>query len=80
MSENKPHGFDVQDLRIGGLLYRTESCRQRLLDFADGKLTRIEELDEPLLPFREKETSTNANRGGLFATVNVLYETSMLKP
>lgn len=52
MMENKPHGFDVQDIRIGGLLMRVKHCRERLADYAAGKTDRIEELEEPELnPF-----------------------------
>lgn len=49
--DNKPQGFDVQDLRIGGLLRRTDACRRRILDFVSGKIDRIEELEEKLLPY-----------------------------
>ncbi|MBQ7128463.1 MAG: beta-N-acetylhexosaminidase [Clostridia bacterium] len=53
--ENKPYGFDVQEIRIGGLLKRIESCRQRLLDFAEGKIDAIDELEEDILPeFKDK--------------------------
>ena len=48
-TENKPHGFDVQDIRIGGLLQRLKSCKRRLLLLADGKITNIPELEEPVL-------------------------------
>jgi hypothetical protein len=51
MTENKPHGFDVQDLRIGGLLLRLDSVKKRLIDFADGKIAAIPELDEEQLDF-----------------------------
>ena len=47
--DNKPHGFDVQDIRIGGLIKRIESCKQRLMDFTDGKIQAIEELEEARL-------------------------------
>ena len=49
--ENKPHGFDVQDIRIGGLIGRMKSCRDRLNDWANGDLERIPELEEEILPF-----------------------------
>ena len=42
--DNKPHGFDVQDHRLGALLYRTESCRRRILDYTSGRIDRIEQL------------------------------------
>lgn len=49
MRENKPQGFDVVDLRIGGQRQRLLHCRDRLLAYAEGRLDRIEELEEPVL-------------------------------
>lgn len=49
MRENKPHGFDVQDLRIGGLTFRVKSCMERLQMYLDGKLENLEELQAPAL-------------------------------
>ncbi len=48
--ENSPTGFDVQDIRIGGLLLRIDSCRRRLLDYASGKINEIPELAVSILP------------------------------
>lgn len=48
--ENKTSGFDVQDLRLGGLMLRTESCRTRILDYVSGRIDRIEELETTVLP------------------------------
>ena len=47
--ENKPHGFDVQDIRLGGLMRRVQSCKERLANFIDGKINEIPELSEPVL-------------------------------
>ena len=47
--ENKPHGFDVQDIRLGGIIQRIKSCRNRLAQFADGESDCILELEEPML-------------------------------
>lgn len=49
--ENKPHGFDVQDIRLGGLMKRIESCAERLQELYDGKVEVIEELEEKQLDF-----------------------------
>ena len=49
MTENKPHGFDVQDARLGGLMQRLRSCKARLALYLQGSLPRIEELEEPVL-------------------------------
>ena len=51
LTDNKMNGFDVQDLRIGGLLMRIKTCRQRLIDYIDGEINKIEELEERLLDF-----------------------------
>ena len=45
-TENKPYGFDVQDIRIGGLLTRIRSCQERLQHLYDGEIDVIEELEE----------------------------------
>jgi hypothetical protein len=49
-AENKTYGFDVQELRVGGVITRVDSCKRRLLDFCAGKIDKIEELDEELIP------------------------------
>ena len=45
LTENKPHGFEVQDIRIGGLIQRLKSCRVRLTQWLEAG-TPIPELDE----------------------------------
>ena len=77
-ADNKPHGFDVQDHRIVALLYRTEACRRRILDYTSGKIDRIEELDEALLPYREAEQSADITTSSLYATVNIVHHCSVV--
>ena len=48
--ENKPHGFDVHDVRLGGSIQRLKSCQERIRDYLSGTLSVIEELEEPMLP------------------------------
>ena len=72
-ADNKPHGFDVQDHRIGALVYRTEACRRRILDYVSGKIDRIEELDEQLLPFGREKESIAFNNAPKNATVNIIH-------
>ena len=71
--DNKPHGFDVQDHRIGALVYRTDACRRRILDYVNGKIDCIEELDEKLLPFRKESESSTINSAPCYSTVNVIH-------
>lgn len=56
--DNKPCGFDVQDLRIGGITRRTDSCRKRILDFVAGKIDSIQELEEKLIPLPNAEAES----------------------
>lgn len=42
---------------IGGLIMRLESCRNRLLDYADDKIEEIPELEEKLLTGCDRGTS-----------------------
>lgn len=50
--ENKPEGFEVQDARLGGLYFRIRHCKERLCDYIDGKIDKIDELETELLPYR----------------------------
>lgn len=47
--ENKPHGFEIQDIRLGGLIQRIKGCKNRLEKFANGDISEIPELEEPVL-------------------------------
>ena len=46
--ENKPHGFDVHDIRVGGLIARVKSCKMRLWQYLSGEVLSIPELEEPV--------------------------------
>lgn len=48
--ENKPFGFDVQDLRIGGLKERIKSVTRRIEDYLCNHIDKIEELEQERLP------------------------------
>ena len=50
--ENKRSGFEVQDIRLGGLRQRMEHCRKTLERYLAGEIGSIQELDEPQLDFR----------------------------
>ena len=56
MAENKPFGFEVQDLRIGGLIQRMNACRERLEAWLeDGE--PIPELETPALDHKGGATT-----------------------
>ena len=49
--ENKPFGFDVQDIRLGGLMTRVEHCTEMLTQYLNGEIEKIDELEERLLDY-----------------------------
>ena len=69
MQENKPFGFDIQDLRIGGVLQRFEVCRNLIREYLDGKRAKIDELEIELLPDR----LANGGNWESVVSANVLY-------
>ncbi len=49
--ENKAQGFEVQDIRFGGLKQRLGHCRRRLTEYMEGKIESIPELEEEVLDY-----------------------------
>lgn len=70
-STNKPFGFEVIDLRLGGLIGRFETAKIRMEQFSSGEIDTIEELLELKLPYLRDEDSTFRclNSWGSIATV-----------
>lgn len=44
--ENKSIGFEVSDIRIGGVMQRLMHVQEMIQDYIDGKIDRVEELEE----------------------------------
>jgi hypothetical protein len=51
----KPNGFEIQQIRLGGMIARVKGCCARLKKYLCGKIARIEELEEPLVSMDECE-------------------------
>ena len=47
--ENKPYGFEIQDIRIGGLIQRLKGVRVRIKDYLENRIESIPELEEELV-------------------------------
>lgn len=67
MKENKAVGFDVQDIRIGGMIARVAHCTKRLEKFVNGEISHIDELDNLQLDYfgngtnyEKKDTTVNS--------------------
>ena len=70
MRDNKPYGWDIQEMRLGGLRARLQDGAQRIQEYLDGACSSIPELEEVLLPYAPWETQFNSYRG--FVTVSQL--------
>ncbi len=72
--ENKSIGFEVQDLRIGGVIQRVESCRAILLNYLSGKCDGIDELEFDILPYGKDGAGTPIAQNGFkrCSSANVL--------
>lgn len=53
-AERKSHGFDIQDLRLGGLRRRLITANERINSYLNGDIKEIEELKETILPENPK--------------------------
>ena len=47
-TENKAHGFEIQDLRLGGLTQRLKHCHDVIEEYLAGKISKIEQLEEDI--------------------------------
>jgi len=52
---NKPFGWDIIDLRYGGLIMSLTTAIERISAFLEGRLDRLEELEEKRLLFQGQE-------------------------
>ncbi len=60
MTYNKPFGWEVHDIRYGGIRSRFVTAKERIVAYLDGRIDRIEELEAERL--RIDCTSDDANR------------------
>ena len=75
--ENKPHGFEVQDIRFGGLKQRLQHCQERLEAYLRGDEKTLPELEEVLLDFwgnglKYDKFTPSCSSWGLIVTANQL--------
>ena len=74
--ENKSFGFEVQDIRIGGLIMRLEHVKAILQNFLDGKSDKIEALEEKRhtlsIAKHENEVSVVFNNYSQMVTAGIL--------
>lgn len=57
-STNKPFGYEVIDIRMGGLVARFKSAEKRMVQFANGEIDDIPELSCTKLPYAKAPSGT----------------------
>ena len=57
--ENKPNGAEIHDIRLGGLMNRMRAAKKRIQLFIDGKINRIQELEEEKINWLPEEEDGN---------------------
>ncbi|MDD6615968.1 MAG: beta-N-acetylhexosaminidase [Lachnospiraceae bacterium] len=62
MQDAKPFGYELMDIKLGGVITRLESSRRRLRSWLDGTVTVLEELEQPRLPYFPTEQSLHHDR------------------
>lgn len=70
MKDNKPYGWDIHEIRLGGLKARLMDCAVRLEEYLEGQTEEIPELEETLLPYAPWGSQFNKYCG--FVTVSQL--------
>ena len=72
MAYNKPFGFEVQDIRTGGVKERLNTAAVRLTQYISGELDALEELEQPDLPFHHVAITDRLNNWKKSATASVM--------
>ena len=60
MEFNKPFGWEVHDVRYGGLIMRFETAKTRIKDYLNGRIAAIPELEEKRLRLDSKPDTEEA--------------------
>ena len=74
IKECKFNGFEVHDIRLGGLKERIKHCREMLIKYLNKEVKEIEPLEEEILPY---ELNKEKGEGVL---LSIWMMTSMTKP
>ncbi|UOQ85809.1 beta-N-acetylhexosaminidase [Gracilibacillus salinarum] len=69
METNKAFGWEVLDIRYGGLMLRIETTILRLCEFLDGKITSIPELEQERLSYSIQAKETEMVRCNLYRRI-----------
>jgi hypothetical protein len=63
LNEFKPFGWEIQQIRLGGLVARVRDCKERLIEYLEGKADNIPELEADILPYGDIGLQYNCYHG-----------------
>ena len=61
MNDAKPFGYEILDIKIGGVITRLKSTGHRIDNYLNGNVLRLEELEEERLPYFTKGMDKREN-------------------
>ncbi len=74
LKECNPQGLEVLEQRVGGLIYRLKTTKQRLYSYINGEIKVIEELEEPRIdpcPSLHKNSGQGVHYNGSLRIMSV---------
>lgn len=75
MSESKPFGYELMDVKLGAVITRLNSTIRRTKKYLDGSIPCLEELEETRLPYFEKNADKRENRWSQIISGSDLIDT-----
>ena len=75
MSEAKPFGYELMDVKLGAVITRLNSTIRRIKKHLDGSIPCLEELEETRLPYFEKNADKRENRWSQIISGSDLIDT-----
>ena len=75
MSEAKPFGYELMDVKLGAVITRLNSTIRRIKKYLDGSIPGLEELEETRLPYFEKNADKRENRWSQIISGSDLIDT-----
>lgn len=66
MKEYKPFGYEILDIRLGGVAVRAKSAAERIAGYLAGKTDRLAELEEDILPYKTPEMLEHERLHGVY--------------
>nr|WP_314503112.1 beta-N-acetylhexosaminidase [uncultured Lachnoanaerobaculum sp.] len=62
MYDAKPWGYELMDIKLGGVITRLESTKRRVFSYVNGELSSLEELENERLPYFGEKSAKRENR------------------